>query len=432
MQNLIPGQGMKRPLNMIQQPIAPNIKKALPPFKWSGKYWVVDVGQTLLDTGYDKQQQIDSILQVSRDHGRDRYGHSSYQEKIDTFRPPLENYHEHHGPLNRLPTKLYAVHPRINPGTAHDTTTAFSAQNQTIPGIHKYTSDKISTDSWATTFFAPMEMPIDTVLPDLVTTLPSHSMSAGCETHLQIDNPQPVSVKLTERPQGSSTSGYRFNYEPPLSYQTDTVPDERITNVNKPQVSGNAGYRSYTVDGDRHNIEELSLARKLPTGPISSGYHTTDIIGTVNGERRNIEELSLARKLPSFSISSGYHNTDISTTDVQGDRFQERPLEQKIDSPLHVGNPGSEIGYQTRIESFTPPTDYIKLRQNPQVPFLSGTSYDYKEENDRRRFYIKPKLRPLKNYGLFTFNGGTIPSRGVQIQPVTLKYDSMRRKRVKL
>src|SRR6476659_9646204 len=105
----IPGQGIKKPMNMMQAPIYPDIKKGPIEFKNSGKHWTVDVGQTLIDTESNTQLLGDSVLAVSYRDNIDKYGQSSYQEKITVFRPPLQNYYEDFGPLTRLPTKIHAI-----------------------------------------------------------------------------------------------------------------------------------------------------------------------------------------------------------------------------------------------------------------------------------------------------------------------------------
>src|SRR5579863_1243418 len=131
MTSFIPGQGTKKPLNMMQAPIYPDIKQAPPEFKWSKRYWTVDVGQTLLDTESNTQLREDAILARSYRDNIDRYGQSSHKEVITVFRPPLQTYYEDYGPLNRLPTKVHAIVPHVNPGTVTDSggTTAYAVNN---------------------------------------------------------------------------------------------------------------------------------------------------------------------------------------------------------------------------------------------------------------------------------------------------------------
>jgi len=261
----MPGQGLKKPLNMLEQPVYPDIKQAPPEFKWSKKHWVVDAGQTILDTEANTQLYEHAVLAQSRDHGRDRYGHSSYQEKIDAFRPPLENSYEHHGPLNRLPTKVHSIQPRINPGTAHGGhgTSGFVVQNQTVSDINKHLTDRITTNSWRATFYAPMDMPEDnSVLPDLETTMPLYSVSAGCDPQVKIDAPVDVKPSNVQKLQTSASSGFNVNYKMAHTDQTNTEYTILDTNL-APMVSGDAGYKAvHTIDGET-KLNELNLDKQI-------------------------------------------------------------------------------------------------------------------------------------------------------------------------
>ena len=393
MNGYIPGQGLKKPLNMLEQPVYADIKKAPPEFKWSKKYWVVDEGKTVLDTESHTQLYEHAVLAQSRDHGRDRYGHTSYQEKIDAFRPPLENSYEHHGPLNRLPTKVHAIQPRINPGTAHDGhgTTAFAVQNQTVSDINKHLTDRIASNSWRSTFYAPMDIPEDnSVLPDLETTMPLYSASAGCETQVKVDAPKELKMSEVDKIQTSASSGYKLNYNMAHTDQTDTNHTILETNLN-PNVSGNAGYvNPYTVDGERP-VNEYKLQRKAPSVVADSGYSA---LHTIDGETK----------------------------------LDEMELDKQIDSHLTIVNPGSESGYQTRLKSYTSPEEYIKLRQNPNVSATAHRNYSYRDRNaDKQNFYFKTKLEPEKSYHT-NLNRGTIRTAGVEAPNIKLKVEHMKRK----
>ena len=394
MQGHIPGQGLKKPLNMLEQPVYPDIKQAPPKFTWSKKHWVVDEGKTVLDTESNTQLYEHAILAQSRDHGRDRYGHTSYKEKLDAFRPPLENSYEHYGPLNRLPTKVHSIQPRINPGTAHGGhgTSGFSVQNQTVSDINKHLTDRISTNSWRATFYAPMEMPEDnSVLPDLETTLPLYSSSAGCETQVKIDAPINIKPSTVQKiPEGSASSGFNIDYNMAHTDQTNTEYTILETNLN-PRISGNAGYNAvHTINGERPT-DSYALQRKAPLTVANAGYTA---VNTINGETK-LDELY---------------------------------LDKQLDSHLTIVNPGSESGYQTRLKSYTSPSDHIKLQQNPNISVTSQRNYDYKEKNsDKQNFYFKTKIEPVKGYGT-NLNGGTFKTSGVQQPKIKLKYDHMNKK----
>ena len=113
------GNGIKKPLNMIENPVYPDIKKGPPRFVWSRKYWQVDPGATMRDTEPITQFIEPAVLAQSRDYNKTVYGQSSHKDIVNAaFRPPLLDYYEDIGPLNRIPATTKAIIPHINPSTA--------------------------------------------------------------------------------------------------------------------------------------------------------------------------------------------------------------------------------------------------------------------------------------------------------------------------
>jgi hypothetical protein len=178
----IPGSGLKKPLNMMETPVFPDIRKAPPRFVDSGKAWKVSAGQVLLDTQDNTQFYSDAILPLSRNSNDYIYGVSSGKTVVNkAFRPPLRTM-EDDLPLSRQPRP--AIVPRLNPTT---TTLAgnnrFETQNETKPDMQKYITDKVKDAYIRPTMYLPMSTPVDnSVLPDLELKRPTASANSGART----------------------------------------------------------------------------------------------------------------------------------------------------------------------------------------------------------------------------------------------------------
>ncbi len=385
--NYIPGQGTKKPLNMLEAPIYPDIKQAYPEFKWSKKYWQVDVGQTLLDTESQTQIYGDAILAKSYRDNIDSYGQSSHQEKITVFRPPLQNSYEDFGPLNRLPVKLHAIVPRINPGTTDSAggTTAYAANNMINQEVSRYITDKVSNNSWHSTYYGPIDTSLDNiVLPDLETTLPSYSLYSGYQTRAFMDAPNPKSDWVIDRnnlPVSPVSAGYSF---------------------------------AFNADGDTR-LNDLELIPTLPSHSVTAGINNliTHDAAVQSGD------LILTRTLPTTPITSGFRSAHMFDGETQLTTIQ---LAEQLTTPLSILNPGSESGYQTRIDSYTSPQNYIKIRENPSVSANSGTTFNYREQNHKtNQPNFHSKLEPVKSYGN-GLNSGTVKTAGINEQKVNGRY----------
>ena len=122
------------------------------------------------------------MLFQSKDYNSQHaYGKFSSRTQVvnKEFRPPpIER--DDLLPLSRIPRPT--IVPRINPGTAFATggTSAYIEQNMSAPQVEKYLTDSVKAGEIRPTFYAPISLPIDnSVLPDLETTLPPTSASAG-------------------------------------------------------------------------------------------------------------------------------------------------------------------------------------------------------------------------------------------------------------
>ena len=392
------GFGLKKPLNMLQNPILSDLKQGPPIFQNAGRFWNVDVGQTLIDTEGSTFLLGDSILSKSYRDNIDKYGQSSHQEKIAVFRPPLQNSYEDFGPLNRLPTKLHAITPHVNPGTVSDGggTTAYAVNNSALQEVDRYVSDdKVTVNTWKTTFYRPMDKPtdmMDIILPDLVTVLPACSMSSGFQSNVKIDAPTDTNkIKLSiDKPKISGFAGVNNRYTVGMHRQTASYVDLKNTT---PVTSAASGfYSQYTVDGETR-VNDIILNSNLPAYSITSG---NEMGVTLDGPNA-LRDITLMNNVPSVSVSAGY----IPITTFDGEtHFARYSLDESITSKLNIMNPGSEIGYQTRMTYYTPPEEYLKLRENPRVATAAAPTYQYKDNSNinTKIHFQSPKIQPVKTY----------------------------------
>src|SRR5579862_2719683 len=458
----IPGAGIKKPLNMLESPIYPDIKQAPPEFKWSKKYWVVDTGQTILDSETTGLPQSDAVLAKSYRDNIDKYGQDTYQEKITVFRPPLQTAYEDFGPLNRLPTKVHKIIPRINPETASDSggTVAYQTNNMVKQDVDSYIIHESPKhiSMWRSTYWMPIENPIDnSVLPDLVMTIPEHSANSGFFTNYTVNTPLTTGEeKIIEKPKTSMHAGHANNYSSSFYNQTSTdfefennMPiapihtghasnltrdgevhyDERQLHRNIPERSTNAGINTNININAETNLDQLELNNVIPITSVSSGYNTKN---TVNGQTR-FDEIELERRYPTSPISSGYNAISM----IDGEtHLDEMRFDSHLTSRLDVVNPVSEIGYQTRIDgngnNLTSADNYIKMRKNTHVATTAYSSFDYKDNKNVQsvNHHVRTKIQPIKTYNT-PLNAGTIRTKGVEQPPIGGRFFQNKRAIVK-
>jgi len=353
---------LKKPQNLLEGPIYPNILKGPPQFKWSGKHWMVDAGKTLIATQdlpntYDYQ-----ILVQSRAYNKQNaYGVSSHRYPInEEFRPPLITM-EDTMPLCRIPRPI--VVPRINPGTAFDSNTGgYTAQNERPSEIQAYMTDRIKPMESRATFFCPLDAPIDnSVLPDLDRKLPATSAGAGFTFPSGPAITEPQSIRTTERYDPRFDAGHAA-----LDIVTPTSGLEHLTlDHNRPQVSAHAGYTSHVSHGITHqNIElfnnrpQTSASAGFVSPVTSDGQTRTDFLFD---EKFNSSG-SVRNPAPNFQSD----NQQTSTTNV---KFQDRPsysYATSVNIPYADSNERSgKPAFQQKAQASR---TYKGYRNNPYVP----------------------------------------------------------------
>lgn len=395
----LPSAGFKKPLNMLENPIKPDIKKEPPRFAWSGKHWNVDTGSTLLDTEPYTQFIEPSILTQSRDYNKTIYGQSSHRDIVNAeFRPPYIDQFEDLQPLTRIPVKTKAIIPHTNPGTDSDGTAGYLARNQRISNVESALTDRIKNKEWRPTFFSPIESPQDnSVLPDLESKLPSVSANSGWEYNItfgpQHKEVQLRSEKLTptlstkpnpsftlngrsdfenynaklNRPNTSTTSGFETN----INFKADN-PDIELK-LNRPQTSTSSGFET-NIQFNQEN-PEYHLNNKNPQVSASSGYESQI---KLNSE---VPEYHLYNNNPQVSASSGYE------TQINFD--QEVP-----EYHLYNNNPrvSATSGYESQIKFDSEKPEYHLRYNNPQVAATSGTETNINLNHEMPEYHLESKL----------------------------------------
>ena len=344
----IPGGGVKKPLNLLEGPIFPDIKKTLPPFKWSGKFWQADPGRTLLATQDLPDTYTYAILAQSRDYNsQTAYGKSSWRQPInETFRLPLITQ-EDILPLSRLPRPITV--PRINPGTADDSNTGgYAAQNNYPSEIVHYLTDRVKPMESRATFFAPTDLPLDnSVLPDLQVKLPPTSASAGFTFA-----PGPMIA------------------DPNIGLGPERITPRLATQMQHPSVE-NGGLTRVSCGN-----ENLQLDSKTPNVSASSGFE----YGTPTG----IEafEYTLDDKTPTHSVSSGYQtHVREGVTPISYDFGYNRP------------QVSASSGQVISATSGLTPVEYLLEDKMPQVSASAGMNTPFTRDGETRiDFLMDTKL----------------------------------------
>jgi hypothetical protein len=372
---------MKKPLNLLENPIYPDIKQGPPRFRSAGKHWRVDEGRTLIDGNQDIPDfATNSVLIQSRDYNRQHaYGVSSHKDVVNLeFRPPLITM-EDSLPLSRLPRPITV--PRINPGTADDTSTRYTHQNNRPSEIHSYMTDRVKNDEWRPTFFCP----IDTSLYD----------QSYDELELK-----------SNRPQVSATAGTRIP-----TVIGDYLDDEigGILDESKATYTRNNPHNPYLSDIET-GLDNLTLESNLPSISVSSGRNVpvTPIFITSNNE------VVLDYKRPQVSVTAGV-KTPYSYKKYNEDDFDDIGsfVEDKIAPRLGISSSSpfkSDNGYVEPQKLQTPITYSYSVYKN--VPF--------KTQNERYKVPFQKKKESLSSYKGYE-NRTVIPQKGIQTKRVILK-----------
>ena len=232
--------GRPKPLNMIEQPQWPEIRKGPPRFVKAKRTNKVDVGSVVMDADYYPETWGHAVLTNSWTDNKTKYGQRPNHTTVvnEEFRPPPEDL-EDLLPISR--SKRQVVFGRINPGGGYT-----KSQNTSLAQVDGWLKedDRVVEGSIAPTFesnitfFEPEREPL------LAKVLPDYSITAG-EHHPTKDeiNP-PMHITL----------------------------DESI-----PPVYVHAGFEAPFGAGTPFEVTDLKLERKQPELSVSSRGNTLPV-----------------------------------------------------------------------------------------------------------------------------------------------------------
>lgn len=465
--------GLKKPLNLLESPIYPDIKATLPRFRWSGKFWTVDTGETLIEynNGIHPGLVESTVLVQNRDYNKQfAYGQSSHRDVVNqSFRPPLIT-RDDTLPLSRQPRKI--VVPRINPGTADDTggNVAFASQNETTNETTGFLTDRVKLGDWRPTHFADVLGPDDnSILPDLYYKVPQVSVTSGNnsqfksrnidETTISQNDSKKIDVPLINSPESfftinaenplenldlpfkttplSINAGNNYDYKLPLHFENqDLILDKNTPEIsvtsgienfnfttpfiqetqfdyNRPQVSSNSGFTSSYQIGITPIDMELDYV--LPQTSVTSGVNSNNILGITPVDYK----LNYTR--PQVSVNSGRKsNPELISTNDQFKDASSPVLDEKITPINAIFNPSPQY---TSFNSQINPIGILESAKNysPDKSWYDITpTMLYKETNNRTSPHFKQKTHSLSKYN-GSLNSSYIPKSGIQLLPVSLK-----------
>lgn len=158
----------KQPLNPIEGPIQPCIKKDPPRFVEAGKHWTANPGDIILDNATNPYLIDGTVLAVARDRNKTQYGQKSYTFKVNkAFRPPLID-RDDLVPLSRLPRPTTQY--RNNPSIPFQTMNPMSVEGR------NYVKQQRCADSILPSFFHRVDQPQPDVVINLQQKLPNVSV----------------------------------------------------------------------------------------------------------------------------------------------------------------------------------------------------------------------------------------------------------------
>ncbi len=397
---------MKKPLNMLQQPMYPNYKKAPPRWRNAGKHWMVDEGKLLSETAEMPIVTEYAILAQSRDYNQTVYGKSSHKSVVnENFRPPIVDTYLDEKPLNRVPVKINAIYPRINPGAAG----VFEAQNnQVIPNINKYLSDQIKKGDMShyPNMSIPFEIPIDnSILPDLEMKMPRVCTHAGYQSRFTKE-PTIQNITLDHMKYSTPmTPGHQAPHMHAVKSDFENIHLERQRGGGYVEAGFNTNFTAPIVD------PEYQLEKKFGLTEVSAGFESSykPMITNINSEIELVDKLQ-----DKLEYSAGFNAPYMK----DGPYNPNYEFENKPDAPFVVLNPSN--GYQAdnsdrqaQMMKRTSQKKYIGYDIQPEMPHKNTHPTQHIPK-------AKFKKEAMSQY-IGTIDDCYIPRMHITQQPVKLK-----------
>nr|WQM87200.1 hypothetical protein [Marseillevirus cajuinensis] len=256
----------KQPLNPIEGPIQPCIKKDPPRFVEAGKAWTVNPGDIILDNAENPYLVDGTVLAVARDRNKTQYGQRSYTFKVNkNFRPPLID-RDDLVPLSRLPRPTTQY--RNNPSIPFQTMNPIS-----VEGL-RYVKQQRCADGIRPSFFHRVEEPQPDVIVDLSQKLPTISAEAPKSTPVFLSNEcvsdpniRKIGWEVTLRNKGAVQP--HLNSSVPVSLHQETQQPE--LEHRNPKVFAGAGATFCLRENGTMGQSDLELSKRNPSVFANAG-----------------------------------------------------------------------------------------------------------------------------------------------------------------
>lgn len=254
----------KKPMNTIEGPVQPFIRKDPPRAYKTKKHWVVHTDDIIRAQDDNTQLIDDYVLAVSRDENQTRYGKRSYIPKVNKeFRPPLIDPEYDLTPLSRLPR------PRTSVRTNPDATGVAATQNIHGQDVSSMIDERKMYAAVRPTYTIAFEKPQEVVIPDLKLKMPSVDVSAKANTPMYFENDRSGDNLHLERKNPEVYGSASANA--PLQLDQTTPLEDLILDYKVPQVSGQAGMNNPSKLDQTTPLEDLELNYNMPTVAGVSG-----------------------------------------------------------------------------------------------------------------------------------------------------------------
>ncbi len=365
----------KKPMDVISGPIYPFIQRDPQRFYKTKKHWMVHPDDIVRQQQDNTQLFDGSILAVSRDENKNRYGQKSYHSKVNKeFRPPLIDPEYDLVPLSRIPRPRTQL--RINPNMEG------VAEAQNIHGldVSKHIDHRVLKGSVRPTFTIALEKPIEQVLPDLRVNLPQVAGRSYVNTPMMCENDR-SEIELQKRnPDVFGSAGMNAPFE-----VCQTPLEDIELNFRGPQVSAASGVEAPHKRNASTPLEDLDLQYTNPQVAGKAGMNAPAQFDASTP----LEDLHLQYKAPQVSGGTGM-NTPYGARNPQAEEYMQ----------LNFTNP--QASYQTNPEAPAKFQDYTPQTintQNPiQLPYQTHKNYALKETTHNEHPGMKQTLEYNRNF----------------------------------
>lgn len=353
----------KQPLNPIEGPIQPCIKRDPPRFVEAGKHWTANPGDIILDNATNPYLIDGTVLAVARDRNKTQYGEKSYTFKVNkAFRPPLIN-RDDLLPLSRLPRPTTQY--RNNPSIPFQTTNPMSMEGR------NYVKQQRCADNILPSFFHRVDQPQPDVVINLQQKLPSVSVETpkSFGLHLPTEgctdpNIRKIGWEVTLR----NKKAVEAKSNPSFGLGVQSQHQDITLEEHNPKVFANAG-KNFSFLENNSSQQDISLQRRNPNVFADS---KREWFIHFNAEQPNIE---LELHNPSVFADAGHSSS------LRHINNTERDISLQRKNPLVFANAKKE--YAVSLQNTGNSQDIFLEQKRPTASAYSGMAQNIETIQDR-------------------------------------------------